>query len=156
MSRLPRGSRQQGLHWNAIVVALLAACAEPTLAPVVDGRLAVGTWGARDAGVVVTSEGIHVHVGCTFGNIVGNVTVDASGRFTAEGTYVLRAYPVQTGASLPAQFSGRISGTALTLAVAVNDTVEQRIVAVGPITVVFGQEAEMLQCPICRVPGEGP
>ena len=136
------------------MVAVLAACAEPTLSPVVDGRLAVGTWGGQDAGVVVTSEGIHIHVGCTFGNIVGNVTIDAAGRFTAEGSYVIRAYPVQTGASLPAQFSGRIAGTALTLAVAVHDTVEQRVVAVGPVTVLFGREAEMLQCPICQVPGQ--
>ena len=148
-------SGRLGRHAIASLL-LLVGCAEATLTPVIEGKLAPGTWGGQDAGVVVTAEGIHVHVGCTFGNIVGNVTVDAAGRFTAEGSYVLRAYPVQTGAALPAQFSGRISGNSLTLAVAVDDTVEQRVVAVGPVTVVFGRESEMLQCPICRVPGAQP
>jgi hypothetical protein len=143
--------------WYALrFLAALAACADPTLTPIVAGKMAPGHLGGQDAGVVVTDADIHVHVGCTFGNIAGNVALDSDGRFTVNGSYVLRAYPVQTGPSLPAQFSGRISGSTMTLAIAVNDTVENRVVALGPIVVVFDREPEMAQCPICRVPGLRP
>lgn len=138
------------------LLSLATACSSSSLPPVVDGELAVGTWGGDQAGVIVTDTEIHVHVGCTFGDILGNVTLDAQGRFTVDGSYVLRAYPIQVGPSLPAQFSGRISGSTMTLAIAVNDTVEKRVVALGPVTVVFGREPQMAQCPICRVPGRRP
>jgi hypothetical protein len=118
-----------------------------------DGTRALGRPRRRRRG---PEADIHVHVGCTFGNIAGNVALDSDGRFTVNGSYVLRAYPVQTGPSLPAQFSGRISGSTMTLAIAVNDTVENRVVALGPIVVVFDREPEMAQCPICRVPGLRP
>jgi hypothetical protein len=38
--------------------------------------------------------------------------------------------------------------------VAVNDTIEKKLVALGPVTVTFGREPRMQQCPICRTPGE--
>ena len=65
---------------------------------------------------------------------------------------MLRAYPVMIGPELPAQFSGRVVGRTLTLAVAVNDTVEKKVVALGPITVTFGRTPQMGPCPICRAP----
>ena len=136
----------------SILVVVTATCADSGLPPVVDGELALGTWGGDQAGVIVTETVTHVHVGCTFGDIVGRVVLDADGRFTVAGSYVLRAYPVQVGPSLPAQFSGRLRGGTLTLAIAVNDTVEKRLVALGPVSVVFGREPEMGQCPICREP----
>lgn len=131
---------------------LLGACSGSSLLPPSDGILALGTWGGDNSGVVVTDSAVHVHVGCTFGDMPGNVQLDASGRFTVDGSYVLRAYPVQIGPSLPAQFSGRVAGRTLTLAIAVNDTVEGKVVALGPITVIHGREPEMGPCPICRAP----
>jgi hypothetical protein len=50
---------------------------------------------------------------------------------------------------VPAQFTGTISGSHLTLIVAVNDTVERRIRVLGPVTVRLGREPEMGPCPIC-------
>ena len=73
-----------------------------------------------------------------------------------DGSYVLRAYPVQIGPSLPAQFSGRLIGRILTLAIAVNDTVEKKVVALGPVTLVYGRQPEMGPCPICRTPRPRP
>ena len=131
---------------------LVGSCSGSSLLPPSDGILAVGTWGGDDSGVVVTDSAVHVHVGCTFGDMPGNVQLDQEGRFTTDGSYVLRAYPIQTGPSLPAQFSGRVVGRTLTLAIAVNDTVERKVVALGPITVVYGREPEMGPCPICRAP----
>jgi hypothetical protein len=135
------------------MVGLLAgSCSGSSLLPPSDGILAVGTWGGDNSGVIVTDSVVHVHVGCTFGDLPGNVQLDATGRFTIDGSYVLRAYPIQTGPSLPAQFSGRVAGRTLTLAIAVHDTVERKVVALGPITVVYGREPEMGPCPICRAP----
>lgn len=115
------------------------------------GKLVVGTWGGDDAGVIVTDSVTHVHIGCTFGNIPGRITLDANGRFAVDGSYVLRAYPIQVGPPLPAQFSGVVVGKRLTFAVAVSDTTQGKVVSLGPVTVTFGEEPRMGPCPICTV-----
>jgi hypothetical protein len=135
---------------------LLSACTESGPFPPSDGTLAIGTWGGENAGVIVTEEVSHVHIGCTFGDMPPAIPLDPSGRFTVDGSYVLRAYPIQIGPELPAQFSGRVIGRTLTLAVAVNDTAEKKVVALGPITVVFGRTPNLGPCPICRVPRPRP
>jgi hypothetical protein len=135
---------------------LITSCTGASLLPPPGDELAAGTWGGDNAGVIVTDSVTHVHVGCTFGDIPGNVTFDADGRFTVDGSYVLRAYPIMVGPTLPAQFSGRVAGRRLTIAIAVNDTVEKRVVALGPVTVVYGRTPSMGPCPICRAPQRRP
>ena len=67
-----------------LVVLGAAACrADATDVPPADGKLAVGTWGGDSAGVIVTDTLTHVHIGCTYGDIVSRVVLDADGRFTA-------------------------------------------------------------------------
>jgi hypothetical protein len=149
------------LSLRAVLVAIVAAglltadCSDGMLSPS-DDQLALGTWGGDDAGVVATDSLTHVHVGCTYGDMPGPIPLDPDGRFTVDGSYVLRAYPIMVGPSLPAQFSGRVSGRALTLAIAVNDTVEKKLVALGPVTVVYGRTPSMGPCPICVVPRRRP
>ena len=144
-------------HLSVALLGLLASsCSESSLLPPSSGLLAIGTWGGENSGVIVTDSAAHVHVGCTFGDMPGNIQLDANGRFTIDGSYILRAYPVQLGPSLPAQFSGRVTGGTLTLAIAVNDTVEKKVVALGPIAVVYGRQPEMGPCPICRAPRRWP
>jgi hypothetical protein len=143
---------RKGLAGLGLIAMLsLLNCDQDVVIPS-DGLLTLGTWGGDNSGVIVTDEQVHVHVGCTFGDIPGRVEVDQSGRFTVEGSYVLRAYPVQLGPSLPAQFSGRVNGKVLTLAIAINDTVEKEVVSLGPVTVVYGRNPEMGPCPICVTP----
>ena len=137
---------------RAALGLLLAACSESGPFPPSDGTLALGTWGGDNSGVIVTETVSHVHIGCTFGDMPPRIQLDASGRFTVDGSYVLRAYPIQIGPELPAQFSGRVIGRRLSLAVAVNDTVEKKVVALGPITVYYGDEPRLGPCPICRNP----
>ena len=132
---------------------LLASCVEGPLLPPNDDQLALGEWGGDNAGVIVSDNATHVHIGCTFGDMPGIIPLDANGRFTIDGSYVLRAFPIQIGPSLPAQFSGRVVGARLTLVIAVNDTTEDKVVALGPVTVQFGRQPEMGPCPICRIPG---
>ena len=145
-SRVPR----------ALTCAMLLACAtcrhgETVVSPLT--RLAIGTWGGQGAGVIVNDTLTHVHVGCTFGDIPGRVALDADGRFTVDGNFVLRAYPVYIGPTLPASFSGHVEGNTLTLAVAVNDTVAKKVVSLGPVTVTLGKDPQLGPCPICLVPG---
>jgi len=136
----------------ALLGLLVSSCFESSVLPPSESQLARGTWGGDNSGVIVTDSVAHVHVGCTFGDMPGNIQLDENGRFTVDGSYVLRAYPIQVGPPLPAQFSGRVAGHTLTLAIAVNDTVEKKVVALGPITVVYGRQPEMGPCPICRAP----
>ena len=143
-SRLPRITLLM-----ATLVTL--ACGEDLLIPS-DGYLALGTWGGEGAGVIATDSVTHVHVGCTFGDVPGRIQLEPDGRFTISGSYVLQAYPVLVGPSLPAQFSGRVRGRTLSLAIAVNDTIEKKPVALGPISVVLGREPDLGPCPICAVP----
>jgi hypothetical protein len=116
--------------------------------------LSPGTWGGENAGAIVDDTIVHIHIGCTLGNFPPPAVIDGEGRFSIEGSYTLRAFPVAVGPSLPAVFTGVVNGTQLTLSVAVNDTVEKKFVPLGPVTVVLGREPRMQTCPICRTPGE--
>ena len=141
----------------ASAVAFMAACqASESLVPPSGDRLALGTWGGDNSGVIVTDSLTHVHIGCTFGDVPGRIALDANGRFNVSGSYRLRAYPVAVGPTMPAQFSGHVVGRSLTLAIAVNDTVLKTPVVLGPVTVIFGKEPQMGPCPICRVPRRTP
>jgi hypothetical protein len=112
--------------------------------------LTPGTWGGENAGAILDDTVAHVHIGCTLGNFPLPTAVDDQGRFSADGNYTLRAYPIAVGPELPAVFTGVVTGNVLTLSVAVDDTVEKKLVPLGPVTVVLGREPRMQACPICR------
>lgn len=133
---------------------LLACGTSPTNGVPSDGLLALGTWGGDGAGVIVNDTIAHVHIGCTYGDIRGRVGLDANGRFTKSGSYLLRAYPVAIGPTMPAQFEGRVAGSTLTITVTVRDTITNTTVIVGPASTRLGTEPRMANCPICRVPGD--
>jgi hypothetical protein len=142
----------------ALILAalLLSACnVSRSSDPPTDNELAVGSWGGDNAGVIVLDSVAHVHVGCTYGDISGRVPLDAAGRFSVAGSYLLRAYPIAIGPSMPAQFAGTVDGFRLTMTVTVNDTIEHKAVVLGPVTLRFGENAKMGPCPICRLPRRG-
>jgi len=135
--------------------ALAVACStEAVEGPPADGKLARGTWGGDSAGVIVNDTITHVHMGCTYGDIPGRVVLDADGRFTVSGSYLLRAYPVAIGPTMPAQFTGRVSGSTLTITVSVRDTIGNVTVVRGPASVRLGTTPRMANCPICSTPGD--
>jgi len=123
----------------------LLACSSVTSTPITE---VAGTWGGDDAGLIVSSNGIHVHIGCTSGDVIGPIRPDSSGRFQASGTYNVDAYPVDRGIIHPANFTGRIVGQTMTLTVGLTDTAR----VLGPVTLIYGKEPKMGPCPICRVP----
>jgi hypothetical protein len=108
----------------------------------------VGTWGGDNAGLIVNGTDVHVHIGCTLGDALGPISPDANGRFEANGTYNVDAYPVDRGIIHPAQFTGQITGQTMTLTVSLSDTAR----VLGPVTLIYGKEPVMGACPICRVP----
>jgi hypothetical protein len=133
------------------------ACGHQSMVSLPPGStLPIGTWGGDNAGVIVDDTIAHVHVGCTFGNAAAPIALDAAGRFSVTGSYVLRAYPITIGPSVPARFDGVVSGHTLTLTVSVDDTVAHRTVVLGPVGVTLGTEPRMGVCPICRRPRATP
>jgi hypothetical protein len=129
------------------ILALLA-CSAATSTPITQVG---GTWGGDNAGLIVSGNDVHVHIGCTLGDAGGPIRPDQNGRFEASGTYNVDAYPVDRGITHPATFTGQITGNTMTLTVSLNDTGQ----VLGPVSLIYGKEAKMGPCPICRTPGSG-
>jgi hypothetical protein len=140
----------------AIATLVVANCDSDSVSPPDSDFISIGKWGADNNGAIVTDTGMHVHVGCTYGDVVGRVALDADGKFDVEGSYLLRAFPIAVGPTMPAQFVGTVRGSNLTLIVAVNDTIAHKLHVLGPVTVRYGREPTMGPCPICDVPGMRP
>ena len=137
---------------SATAAALLVACASTATPPPSDGALPLGTWGSDSAGMIVGDSAMHLHVKCTYGDVSGRIPVGPNGQFDVEGSYMLRAYPIAIGPSVPARFTGRLDGAEVTLTVTVNDTVQHQTVVLGPVVVTYGREPRLWPCPICRRP----
>jgi hypothetical protein len=128
----------------AAAMALAAACGRGHELPSV---LPQGTWGGRDAGLVVTAQGVHVHLGCTIGDIAGRVAIGPGGSFEASGQHNVDAFPVDLGILHPARYSGRLHGDdRLTIEAVLLDTGRR----LGPLEAFLGREPQ-LECPICAV-----
>jgi hypothetical protein len=130
---------------------LAITCEAPT--GLVNG-LVKGTWGGENAGLIADDTSAHVHIACTYGNVHQAIEPGSGGRFDVAGDYVLRAYPVAVGPTLPARFSGTVRGKLMTLTVTVADTTADTTVTLGPVRLQLGREPQMQMCPICRKPGE--
>ena len=148
----PRSIRLAPLSVAAACTALLA-CSSSGIAPaLVDGKVTLGTWGGDNAGMIVSDTAMHLHIGCTYGDVSGRIMVAADGSFDVAGSYMLRAYPVAVGPTVPARFRGQIDGVIAKVTVTVDDTVQRKTVVLGPVNVKFGVEPRLGPCPICRRP----
>lgn len=148
-----RSSRSLLLLGVSAMLALAVACSSSGMSPLPpDGKLPLGTWGGDDAGMIVGDTAMHLHVGCTYGDVSGRVALDANGGFDVAGSYLLRAYPIAVGPTVPARFVGRLDGSAVTVTVIVNDTLQHITVIKGPVTVQIGEAPRLGPCPICRRP----
>ena len=134
------------------LAVVVAACSSGTTAPPFDGTLALGTWGGENSGMIVSDTAMHLHVACTYGDVSGRIALAANGQFDVAGSYLLRAYPIAVGPTMPARFVGRVDGGKATVTVTVNDTVEHKSVVLGPVVVTWGTDPKMGPCPICRRP----
>ena len=146
------GLRAAHLALTAAFSAIVACATSLSGTGVPDGNIPLGTWGGDNAGMIVSDTAMHLHVGCTYGDVSGRIALAADGSFDVPGSYMLRAYPVTVGPSVPARFRGRVDGDIATVTVTVNDTVQHATVIKGPVTVKFGDQPRMGPCPICRRP----
>ncbi len=131
-------------HFSLLALCVMSACNRfhglPTAVP-------LGTWGGADAGLVVSADTAHVHVGCTRGDVTGRIPIAADGGFAVDGRHNVNAFPVDQGIFHPARYTGRMHGDdRLTIEVVLLDT-GQRL---GPVEVFLNREPQMRQCPICR------
>ena len=135
-----------------LAIPILAACsAAPNLAPA-DGELPLGTWGGDSAGMIVSDTALHLHVGCTFGDVSGRVQVNSDGTFDVSGNYTLHAYPIAVGPTDPARFTGKVSGATATVTAIITDTAQRQTVVHGPVIVSLGVTPRLGPCPICARP----
>jgi hypothetical protein len=102
--------------------------------------------------MIVSDTAMHLHVACTYGDVSGRIRLDANGQFDVAGRYLLRAFPIVVGPTMPARFTGRVDGAKATVTVTVNDTVEHKSTVLGPVVVTWGVDPKMGPCPICRRP----
>ena len=135
----------------AVLIAI-AACSPSTASLPPGGLLPLGTWGGDNAGMIVGDTAMHLHVGCTFGDVSGRIALTTTGAFDVQGSYMLRAYPIAVGPAGPARFVGTLAGTKATVTVTVNDNVQKQTVVLGPVVVTLGVDPKMGPCPICRRP----
>lgn len=145
---LPRSVRIAALSLSAASVALCACSSSGIALPPFDGKLALGTWGGDNAGMLVSDTAMHLNVGCTYGDVSGRITVAVDGSFDVAGSYMLRAYPVAFGPTVPARFSGQLDGATATVTVTVDDTVQHKTVVEGPVSVKYGDQPRIGPCPI--------
>jgi hypothetical protein len=136
----------------AVVIALVLSCSSSSSTAVTDGALALGTWGGDSSGLIVSDTAMHLHIGCTFGDASGRIPVGGNGAFDVRGSYMLHAYPIAVGPSVPARFVGHVDGATATITAIIDDTVQHQTVTHGPVVVRFGDAPRLGPCPICRRP----
>ena len=135
-----------------MIAALMGvvACSATTSSLPPDGLLPLGTWGGDNAGMIVGDTAMHLHVGCTFGDVSGRVAVGGNGSFDVQGSYMLRAFPITVGPTVPARFTGTVTGNVATVTATIDDTVQHQTVVKGPVVVTLGETPRLGPCPICR------
>jgi hypothetical protein len=149
MIKDPRDPRRSILLLAGVLA--VACSAAPTIVPT-DGELAIGTWGGDSAGMIVGDTSMHLHVGCTFGDVSGRINLANDGTFDAGGTYTLHAFPVAVGPTDPARFTGKVNGTTAIVTATIQDTAQHQIVVHGPVVVSLGVAPQLGPCPICVRP----
>jgi hypothetical protein len=140
---------------GAVAVAAIATigCSSSTSGvPVSDGLLALGNWGGDSGAMIVSDTAMHLHIGCTFGDVSGRIAVSQDGSVDVNGSYMLHVYPITFGPSVPAKFIGTLNGTTLTVTAIITDTTRGTTVTRGPVKVTLGANPRLLPCPVCRRP----
>ena len=108
-------------------------------------RVPVGDWGGPRVGLSVEETKASLEFDCAHGRIPRRLSVDAKGRFQAEGRYVAEhGGPVRVDEAdegRPAHYSGAVSGRTLTLTVRLEGGE-----TLGPYTLGLGQPPRLMKC----------
>lgn len=105
-----------------------------------------GQWGGRHVGLVLDATGGNLEYDCASGRIEGPLSIDRLGRFSALGHHTpAEGGPERQGhvpPRLPAVYSGRVSGDAMTLLV----RVPSAGLEIGPLSLRRNAEPIILRC----------
>lgn len=102
-----------------------------------------GSWGGRDASLVVDEKGAEAEFNCSHGRIEEPLVLQEDGGFHARGYWVREGGPQpETEDRRPATYSGTGDGRTLTLRVTVDDPARD----LGPFTLVLGETAVLHKC----------
>jgi hypothetical protein len=130
----------------ALALAVVLSACERSVSPLApEAVLTPGTWGAADVRVVTSDSVTQVRVGCDEGTFIGQISLDATGRFSANGTWTqgFQAY-FYSPHPVPAQMSGQVNGASLQFAIAAaNGTT---VISIGPRTAVLGAGSSFGAC----------
>lgn len=110
----------------AWAAAVCAGCGTaPTAAQ--DSVVPAGAWGGEHAVLDVTATEAHIEYDCAHGSLEVPLALDTAGRFDVRGMHV----PEQGGPireeeprGLPARYTGRLAGDALTITATLTDSAE--------------------------------
>ena len=108
--------------------------------------VAGGKWGGQNVQLDVTEAGVQIRFSCARGTIEQPLTLDAEGRFSAQGTFVAQgAGPTREDnppKSRPAVYSGVVHDKAMTLTVTVADDKEEG----GTFELTRGEPGHIRRC----------
>ena len=110
-------------------------------------QVAPGKWSGKHVNLTVTEAGFEFEFDCTAGSAKGPTVIDRHGKFKLYGTYVSQpGSPSVPRESHPAEYSGLVKGTLMTLEVRLTDTKQ----LVGIYKLVFGQHQRLNKCPVSQ------
>lgn len=109
-------------------------------------QLAAGDWGGKHVRLEVSGGGALLEFDCARGRIEGRVTLDAEGRFRANGEFAREGFGPrdedQVAKGMPALYTGEVKGESMTLTVTLSGTGEE----VGTYTLTRGSRARLWKC----------
>jgi hypothetical protein len=125
------------------------SCRKDSLTNVTTGESKIvptGTWGGDGIRMDVTKRGAKIEFDCAYGAIDEPLMTGSDGRFRFKGVLVMeRGGPVREGQeakSLPASYTGSLSGQQMTLTVTITDTGQ----TIGTFTLTRGKAARLTKC----------
>jgi hypothetical protein len=128
-------------------ILMLLLCSAVGCAATSDVDLAAtGTWGGPDLSITMTTGGAIAQFVCAHGVIPERIAPDASGNFSATGTYDFERTALVVGQpaseSHSARYDGQISGNTMRLSVMVLDTKQ----VVGPFSATLATAGPSSRC----------
>ncbi|MGZ3696859.1 MAG: hypothetical protein ACXWP5_02095 [Bdellovibrionota bacterium] len=91
---------------------ILGPLPTPSASATPSAQLQSGHWGTSNFNMDVNDAGATVQFACAKGTINGPLSMDASGHFSASGTYTFTSGPIDSTnprVALPAQYSGTLT-----------------------------------------------
>jgi len=133
-------------HISLVTIAIMFALTASSVAFARRVRpVAPGKWNGKHVNLTVTQTGFEFEFDCATGSAKGPTVIDRHGKFSLMGNFVGQpGSPSVPRESHPAEYSGLVKGTLMTLEVRLADSKQ----LVGTYQLVFGQHQRLDKCPV--------